>query len=87
MGFDWDDDNLDHIARHQVEPEEAEEALSDPDLIVTDAYNTPTEQRAAVVGATEDGRILFVVYMVREARFRVVTARDANKSQKRAYRG
>lgn len=28
--FDWDDANLDHIAEHDVEPEEAGEAVVDP---------------------------------------------------------
>lgn len=27
--FEWDDDNIEHIARHDVEPWEAEEAVAD----------------------------------------------------------
>ena len=30
MEYDWDDDNVRHIARHYVEPYEAEEAVEDP---------------------------------------------------------
>ena len=29
--FDWDDDNVEHIARHGVAPWEAEEAALDPE--------------------------------------------------------
>ncbi len=43
--FDWDDNNIEHIARHGVEPWEAEEALLDPDVIGTDAYNMRGEVR------------------------------------------
>jgi hypothetical protein len=30
MEYDWDDENVRHIARHDVEPYEAEEAVEDP---------------------------------------------------------
>ena len=32
-GFDWDDKNVAHIARHNVEPEEAEEVFFDKPFI------------------------------------------------------
>jgi uncharacterized DUF497 family protein len=28
--FDWDDDNVEHVRRHGVEPEEVEEVLDSP---------------------------------------------------------
>ena len=87
MDFDWDDANLDHIARHRVAPEEAEECLSDPDGVPGDAYRIgKQEARAAVIGQTESGRFLFVVFTVRANRLRVITARNANDSEKRRYR-
>jgi hypothetical protein len=39
--FDWDDANIRHIAAHGVEPEEAEEALTDPRRVPGTAYNVP----------------------------------------------
>ncbi len=84
--FDWDEHNIEHIARHAVETWEAEEALLDPRRIRTGAYNTPFEKRYAVVGATEGGRIVFVAYTQRRDRIRVVTARDADTIEKRKYR-
>jgi uncharacterized DUF497 family protein len=84
--FDWDDDNIEHIARHGVEPWEAEDAMLDPDRVGASARNVPGERRFAVVGATESGRVLFVVFTRRERGIRVITARDANDSEKRRYR-
>jgi hypothetical protein len=51
--FDWD------------EPAEVEEALLDPEGLGADAYDVPGQRREALVGATEEGRILFVVYAMR----------------------
>lgn len=84
--FDWDDSNVDHLARHGVTPDEAEEALLDPKRIGASAYNTMTERRSAVIGATEDGRVLFVVFTRREGDVRVIAARDAISAEKRRYR-
>jgi uncharacterized DUF497 family protein len=53
--FDWDDGNLDHLS-HGVTPGEAEEAVLDHLAISTGAYNSASERRWAVIGATEAGR-------------------------------
>ncbi len=84
--FDWDDANIDHIARHGLEPYEVEEALLDPDLLTVTAHKATTERRFAIIGASEAGRILFVVYTLRGDDIRPVTAREANATQKRRYR-
>jgi len=84
--FDWDDANISHIEDHDVEPEEAEEALTDPRRIPGTSYNVPGERRRAVIGATVSGRVLFVVYTRRRDRIRVITARDADRHERRAYR-
>jgi len=84
--LDWDDANEEHIARHGVRPEEAEETLMDPRRTKAPAYSTERERRRAALGATMDGRLLFVVYTVRHGRLRVVAARDATARQRRRYR-
>jgi uncharacterized DUF497 family protein len=83
--FDWDDGNLDHIG-HSVTPDEAEEAVLDPHGIGTDAYNTEGERRWSIIGATETGRILYVVLTRRQGRIRIITAWDANPTDRRRYR-
>lgn len=87
MTFHWDDANTEHIARHDVEPEEAEEAATDPDRVAAPAYRSQSgERRQAMTGRTEDGRILTVILTRRGDLFRVVTAREASPSERRAYR-
>lgn len=84
--FHWDEANVEHIARHGVEPYEVEEALLDPERVARDARNVRGEVRRAVLGAAEAGRILFVVYTIRNEKIRSVMSRDATDGEKRAYR-
>lgn len=86
MDFEWDEHNEEHALDHGVEPDEASEALLDPLRIGAPAYSAGDEQRWAALGATEDGRVLFVVFTRRKDRVRVVTARDATSREKRRYR-
>jgi uncharacterized DUF497 family protein len=83
--FDWDEHNVEHIARHRVEPEEAEEAILDPRRVGVPAYSTEDERRLGFIGATEAGRVLFVVITRRGPSWRVVTARDATDRARRRY--
>lgn len=85
-GFEWDDANIEHVARHGVEPREAEEALLDIGRVGIDAYNVRGETRWASLGSTEAGRVLFVVFTRRTEKIRVVTARDVEEKEKRRYR-
>jgi uncharacterized DUF497 family protein len=62
--FDWDEANTTHIARHGVRPEEA---LTDPRRLVLRIRSQRGEERWAALGATEAGRILFVVFTRRRA--------------------
>lgn len=84
--FDWDDANIGHVARHGVEPWEAEEALLDTGRVGIDAYNVRGERRWALLGSTEGGRVLFVVFTRRTEKIRVVTAREAEDKEKRRYK-
>ncbi len=84
--FDWDEGNEGHVARHGVEPYEVEEALLDPEQVSGDAYNVGTERREAAIGATDGGRIVFVVYTMRNEKVRPIHAREATDKEKRRYR-
>jgi uncharacterized protein len=85
--FDWDDEtNVVKVTGHGVEPTEAEEAILDPDRVATRAHSTPTERRRGIIGMTEAGRILVVIYTTRQGSIRVVTAYDAPERLKRQYR-
>ena len=83
MELDWEEANTAHIARHGVRPEEA---LANPRRLVLRIRSQRGEERWAALGATEAGRILFVVFTRRRGRARVITARDTTPEEKRRYR-
>ena len=82
----WDDEAIEHIARHDVEPWEVEEALSDPRRRKFDAYNALDDKRVGFIGKTEDGRVLVVVLSKRAEGLRPFMARAATAAEKKRYR-
>lgn len=80
--FDWDEYNLDHIARHGVDPGEAEDAVLDPDRVSFPARLG----RVGFIGMTEAGRVLVVILDRKRGLWRVATARDASSNEKKSYR-
>jgi len=86
MDADWDEFNIKHIARHNVCPNEAEEALLDRNRVSIESNIRNGEKRWVIVGKTYGNRLLFVVFTRRVEQIRVVTARDASSSEKRRYK-
>ena len=84
MEFDWDDENRRHIARHDITPEEAEDAVLIEPLEAAVQYGE-TEDRILCFGRTKAGRLLTVLYTQRRGKLRVVTAYDMTKAQQRLY--
>lgn len=79
--FEWDDNNVEHIAGHQVMPEEAEEVFGGKVIIrrTRGGYYTAWGRSLA-------GRYLFVVYSrLSGGGARVITARDMTHSERRFY--
>jgi uncharacterized protein len=79
LAFEWDGANLDHIARHQVFPEEAEQIVENDPLDI-EAETVNGEERTTSIGCTDRGRFLVVVTTLRGTRLRVVTAFAAPKA-------
>jgi uncharacterized DUF497 family protein len=84
--FQWDDANIDHIGQHGVNPEEAEEAYLDPYRRGVPVHPHPNEDRWGVLGRTDAGRSLFLVFTKRAGNIRIISARDATKAEKQQYR-
>lgn len=80
--FDWDDDNIGHIARHGVKPWEAEDAVLDSGRVPFSAHSG----RLGFIGKTEEGRYLVVIVERRGQSWRVVTACNASPNEKLSYR-
>ena len=83
--FEWDAGNERHVARHGIKPYEAEQAATDLLALNRKVYDTPTERRQAMVGATIAGRLLFVVITQRGEKTRVVMARPTKRSERVGY--
>jgi len=77
--FDWDDANTGHIARHDVTPEEVEQAFANDPLAVLAVQKRSSEERVLCAGLTDAGRALQFVYTIRRGRIRVVTAHVAKR--------
>lgn len=81
-GFDWDDQNVLHIERHQFSPEEVEEVFDG-------AYKVRRARQGLYIalGETLDGRLAFVVFRrLSKGVIRVVTARNMENNERRLYR-
>lgn len=84
--FIWDEANILHIARHNVLPEEAEDAFFDTDNILDeDSKHSTIEERFIIIGKTQTGRILYQVFTIREHKIRVISSRDINRKEIHLY--
>jgi uncharacterized DUF497 family protein len=82
--FDWDFENITHLARHGVTPEEAESvSLGSPMFLRHQTVDG--ELRFVEVGPTSRGRMLEIVSTLRDYRVRFITAYDADKRSVRQY--
>ena len=80
--FWWDENNIEHIANHGVEPYETEEVIDDDPFIAKMG-----EGKYVAYGQTDSGRYLLVVFAPKsEQRLRVITARDMTAAEKKRFK-
>jgi uncharacterized DUF497 family protein len=80
----WDQETVDHIARHAVSPEEVEQVLfNDEDVPI---IMRGRENKYLTYGETDSGRFLFIVWVSKYRKTRIVTARNMTKKEKQFYR-
>jgi len=86
-GFEWDQHNIDkNWEKHNVTPLECEQIFFNQPLIMgDDTKHSQTEYRFYVLGKTDIGRELFVVFTIRMKKIRIISARDMNKKESRSY--
>ena len=78
LSFDWDKDNLQHIARHGITPDEIEQVFgNEPKDIDFDVIGG--EERWTSIGHTNLLRVLIVIWSMRDASVRPITAFEASK--------
>jgi uncharacterized DUF497 family protein len=84
MDFVWDAANIEHIARHDVTPDEAEWVIENRPLEIGKVERNG-ELRIVHVGETDAGRVLLVAVTYRAKQIRVVTAYPANRKVRKFY--
>ena len=86
-GFDWDKANLaKNWEKHGVTPWECEQAfLNVPLIVADDVARSTVEPRYYLLGQTDAGRRLFIVFTIRKQLIRVISARDMSPKERRAY--
>lgn len=82
-GFDWDEENENHIDNHGVSVSEVEEAI----LFCKPFYQRSREGKYVAYAITEDGRYLFIVFVIKDrGLIRVISARDMKERERRYYK-
>jgi hypothetical protein len=81
LEINWTDWSIDHIARHNVEPNEIEQGLFDDDPIVLEQR----KDRRIILCSTWSSRLLFVVisFPPDGNQIKIITARDVNHWEKK----
>lgn len=75
-----------NFRKHGIRFEEARTVFYDPLLRVAhDAEHSAAEERFAAIGASLAGDLLVVIYSVHEDSVRIVSARHAERSERRRY--
>jgi hypothetical protein len=82
--LDWDDNNIEHIARHGVTPQEVEDVCFGFHIYI---YIRESDRRYVISGQSAGGRYLNVVIeRVGKGVFRPITAFEMSDNYKRRYR-
>ena len=86
-GFQWDEGNTDeNRITHQVENWECEQIFFNRPLVTSaDVEHSGEETRLYALGQADSGRHLFVVFTVRNALLRIISARDMSRKERKVY--
>jgi uncharacterized DUF497 family protein len=82
--FHWDENNRNHIAKHGVTTEEAEQVVNNNPFDITVNLRNG-EERTVQLGSTDAGRVLLVITTWREQKVRVITAYPAARKLREVY--
>src|ERR1035441_9278979 len=85
--FDWDEGNSGkNWRKHKVIDEEAEQVFQNVPIVrLEDPKHSAVEVRLRILGKTDFGRMLFVSYTMRRTKYRIISARDMNRKERKLY--
>lgn len=86
-GFEWDKANIDKsYQKHGISPNEAEAIFFDEHIAIEkDVKHQEREERYIGIGITTEENFLFVVFTLRDTKIRIISARVADKKERRLY--
>jgi uncharacterized protein len=86
-GFEWDAHNSEKNWRsHKVSAAECEQVFFNRPIVSgEDIGHSGKEKRFYILGRTDAGRMLFVVFTVRSNQARVISAKDMNRKEIKIY--
>ncbi|MGK7944648.1 MAG: BrnT family toxin [Microcystaceae cyanobacterium] len=85
IAFEWDANKAQiNVEKHGVTFEEAAEVFFDPFYQTGDGM-VDSEQREFILGYSLAYRVLFVVFVERNQRTRIISARPATRIEKKQY--
>ena len=87
MNVEWDDKKARiNLKKHGVSFEEAKTVFDDPLYVdFYDPHHSYNEHRFILLGESIQDRLLFVSYMERNNVIRIISAREATQSERKAY--
>jgi uncharacterized DUF497 family protein len=85
MEIEWDNNKAaSNLIKHKINFEDAKNIFLDPNRLEREDKRDYNETRIQVIGIVNQV-VLFVVYTKRNGRYRIISARRANKNEQRQY--
>ncbi len=87
MEFEWDQTKAaGNLKKHDVDFAEAMTVFADPlSSTFPDPDHSLDEDRFVTIGTSARGRVLMVVHTDRDERTRIISARKANRRERKTY--
>lgn len=89
LTFEWDPEkDQANVEKHGIDFQEATSAFFDPlSLTIRDPDHSESEERFLLVGMTRQDRLVVVSHTDREDRIRIISARRADRRERKNYEG
>lgn len=86
-GFQWDAGNLlKNPEKHGVSNSESEEIFfNEPLIVADDLKHAEIEPRWYALGKTNESKLLFIVFTIRNDKIRIISSRKMNKKERGIY--
>lgn len=87
LSFEWDSNKAKaNLTKHDISFEEASTVFGDArSLTISDPAHSEAEERFVTVGSSHRGKSVVVVHTERADNIRIISARPANRRERKAY--